>query len=361
MRRGKQHRRADELAESEERSRLLLAGLPDTIVGLLDRDLRCVSVDGLGLAGLDPADFIGRRPEEYMDPARAERLIPLYEAALRGERSSLVYGVGLANRHFDMDIAPFRRGGEIEGVFVVTRDVTARELARADAVAASDAKSAFLANMSHEIRTPLNGVIGMLDLLAETPLSDLQRDYASTAAASAEALLAVVNQILDFSSIEAGTIELDAHEFGLRELVESTAGMLAPTAQAKSIELATAVDADVPEVVRGDSARLRQVLTNLLANAVKFTAHGRVDVRVRMVRGDVRFEVADTGIGIDPAELPELFAPFTQADVSTTREYGGTGLGLAIARQLVELMGGTIGAESQLGAGSTFAFTLTFD
>ena len=165
MRRGKDDDRwAD--AESEERSRLLLAGLPDTIVGLLDRDLRVVSMDGLGLAGLDPADFVGRRPEEMMQPERAARLIPLYEAALRGERSSLEYGAGRGQRHFDLDIAPFRRGGVIEGVFVVARDVTARELARADAVAASDAKSAFLANMSHEIRTPLNGVIGMLDLLS---------------------------------------------------------------------------------------------------------------------------------------------------------------------------------------------------
>src|SRR3954470_10851732 len=146
MRRGEEQCRADELAETEERSRLLLAGLPDTIVSFLDRDLRLVSIDGLGRAGLDPDEFIGRLPEEMMRPEGAARLVPLYQAALRGERSSLEYGAGRGNRHFDMDIAPFRRNGVIEGVFVVARDVTAREQARADAVAASDAKSAFLAN-----------------------------------------------------------------------------------------------------------------------------------------------------------------------------------------------------------------------
>ena len=188
----------------------------------------------------------------------------------------------------------------------------------------------------------------------------MQRDYASTASGSADALLAVINQILDFSRIEAGTVVLDEHELGLRELVESVVATCAPTAQAKALELAATVDADVPDVVRGDGERVRQVLTNLLANAIKFTPRGVSTCACSMVRGDVRFEVADTGIGIDESTLPRLFAPFTQADVSTTREHGGTGLGLAISRQLVELMGGTLNASSRPGAGSTFAFTLAF-
>ncbi|HWM09924.1 MAG TPA: response regulator [Solirubrobacteraceae bacterium] len=253
--------------------------------------------------------------------------------------------------------------GEVYAVATMATDVSDRKRALADAVEASRSKSEFLANMSHEIRTPLNGVIGMTELLLQTELEPEQRDFAQTAARSGEALLGVINDILDFSKIEAGKLELDRHEFDLRDAVEDTCEMLAPQAHGKGLELTAFVADDVPAAVQGDRGRLRQVLTNLVSNAVKFTHRGEVAVRVDVVDSDesgalLRFEVSDTGIGIAKTKLGSLFESFSQADTSTTRRYGGTGLGLAISRQLVELMGGQIGAESAPGAGSRFSFAV---
>ena len=266
-------------------------------------------------------------------------------------------------------------GGKYESAVAVIEDNPEHEqneslrIAKESAEAANRAKSVFLANMSHEIRTPMNGVLGMTEMLLDTGLTDTQRRYAKNIASSGEALLHVINDILDFSKIEAGKMELDSADFDVRELTEEVAEMLAPRAHGKGLELACQIDNDVPAVVLGDAGRLRQVLTNLVGNAVKFTERGEVVITVKRAAEDktgagascvLRFAVRDTGIGITREARGRLFKAFSQADGSTTRRFGGTGLGLVICKQLVEMMGGELDIASRPDAGSTFWFTARF-
>jgi signal transduction histidine kinase/ActR/RegA family two-component response regulator len=237
---------------------------------------------------------------------------------------------------------------------------TAYRLARDEAIEASNMKSAFLRNVSHEIRTPMNGVIGMNELLLQTPLSDEQRSYAEQVEQSGEHMLAIINDILDISKIETGHLELEIAELDLHELIQRACVPPALEARSKGVEFDVRIDPDVPRRVCGDGSRARQVLINLVGNAVKFTVEGSVAVCVRLgsVAENIRIEVVDSGIGLESSRLEQMFEPFVQADVSTTRRFGGNGLGLAIAKELVELMQGTIGASSEPGQGSTFWFEI---
>lgn len=266
---------------------------------------------------------------------------------------------------YDLSVSRVQGGGLIVCFNDVTKRMQAEQLLRqtaADAEAANKAKSSFLATMSHELRTPMNGILGMVRVLQNTEIDEVQASYLDTIKSSSDSLLALINDILDLSKIEAGRMELETVDFDIAPLADDVVRLMAPTAFAKGLELSCFVDPTLPRAMSGDPLRLKQIITNLVGNAIKFTQSGSVTLFVmpEMAKGEryVRFSVVDTGIGIPPDKLGQLFKRFSQVDASTTRKYGGTGLGLALCRELVGLMGGEIWVDSAEGEGSTFSFRL---
>ena len=367
----------DQLRTSERQYRLVFEHNPQPSF-VYDREtLRIVVVSNAAIAsyGYSREEFLAMTIRDLAPEQDLEQLDEYIASTPQGELRGLVRRAWL-HRYKDgssVDVEVTSDDIVLDGRacrILLCQDVTARNqgiaelaVARDQAVEASKVKSAFLANVSHEIRTPMNGVIGMNDLLLDTDLDAEQRSYAEQVALSGDQMMAIINDILDLSKIEAGQFELDIADFDLREAIGRACAAAGFEARAKGLLLSVQFDDHVPVGVRGDGRRLHQILLNLVANAVKFTAEGSVTVSVtgKPESDDgtmVRIAVADTGIGVAPEVLSRMFEPFTQADASTTRNYGGTGLGLAIARELAERMGGRIGASSEPGGGSCFWFEL---
>ncbi|HEY64054.1 MAG TPA: response regulator [Caldilineae bacterium] len=370
-------RTARELAEERNLLRTVIDNVPDHIYVKDCEGHFLIANEALVkfLQVESPEAIIGKTCFDLLPPNEAAQCHASDQEILQTGRPIINYEsqtmVGETPKWLLITKVPLRdRDGNIIGIVGINKDITERkeaeeELKRAKeaAEAATRAKSEFLANMSHEIRTPLNAIIGMTSLLLDTKLDPEQKEFVETIRTSSDTLLALINDILDFSKIEAGKLELETHPFDLRTCIEEALDLVAPKAAEKGLELAYFIANGTPQILIGDITRLRQILVNLLSNAVKFTEKGEVVVSVTsQPLGDgyyqIHFAVRDTGIGIPKERMDRLFQPFTQVDASMTRKYGGTGLGLVICKRLTEMMGGSIWAESEVGRGSTFHFTI---
>jgi PAS domain S-box-containing protein len=363
-------RNASELAREKQYFESLVLNSPVAIV-VMDNDQKIVSINPAfeKLYGYTSAEVSGVVLDTLITTDETREEAARYsEQVMQGSIHGIVRRRRKDETFVDVELFgfPITVAGEKLGGFVLYHDITELVKSRHEAEEANRAKSEFLANMSHEIRTPMNGVIGMLELALDTKLTAEQTDYLQTSLHSAEALLSLLNDILDFSKIEAGKLELETINFSLRNAVEDVAYTLAKRAQDKGLEMACLVDPDLASSLRGDPGRLRQVLVNLVGNAIKFTHQGEIVIRAEPKQETdqyvvVHFSVQDTGIGIPYERQAAVFDRFTQADGTTTRTYGGTGLGLTISKQLVEVMGGKIGLESKPGLGTTFWFDVQFE
>jgi len=355
----------------------IFEGMSDGVL-VLDAQNRVVDLNPAAQAiiGCSEHDAIGQRAGLVL-ASHADLVRPYLDVTNARDEVVMPRDDGL--HHYDLRISPLAdRLGHLTGRLVVLSDITDRKRAEGELVraknaaeAAARAKSEFLATMSHEIRTPLNGVIGMTGLLLDSPLSPEQHECAETVRESAETLLGIVSDILDFSDIEAGRLTLEIVEFDPRQVIEEVTAAAAEAARAKGLSLVSRISPSIPPLLRGDATRLRQMLKNLVGNAVKFTEYGEITLAVAELphlsppplaggrQGcDLRFSVCDTGIGMTPEQQSALFTPFLQGDSSTTRKYGGTGLGLAICKRLAEAMGGAMGVRSEPGRGSEFWFSV---
>ncbi|MEO7577711.1 MAG: PAS domain S-box protein, partial [Massilia sp.] len=363
-----------QLVEKERFLRTVTDNIP-ALIAYVDRDQRYLFANASyhAILGIDHAAMLGKTIAEALGPDTYALLAPQIALVLGGE--AVHYEQERPARggisHFMTDYIPdFGDDGQVAGFYIMVMDITARkkaEIRQAEserrAEAASQAKTEFVANMSHEIRTPMNAVLGIAQLLAATPMAADQRKYLEMIRQSGVSLLRILNDVLDFSKIEAGRLELVSEPFKLTAVVDAVATLMSVSGGAKPIELAIGIDPMLPREFIGDALRLEQVLTNIVGNALKFTAHGEVSLLVEQIAREgklvqLRFVVRDSGIGISPAQLQRLFAPFSQGDSSMTRRFGGTGLGLTISRRLVDLMGGDIEVDSIEQHGSRFAVRL---